>query len=443
MSKFFIIEPLKDGLYTGFKFKKSLKDFEFLPEISASELKNKKVYLVLDAPVFFIEITELSGTIPSFIQIQAENRVKESGLFTSPPKTIYKLIEATQTTSRVFIFAMEEKLINKHLDILRREQVKVEVVTHKILSAFSLFKHFMQNITDFPVLIVILNSAQIWYVVCSSQYPIYAKFSAIDEFLGISLENIINDILFIKDYTFRFHGEEIKHLVIIGKEHLRDLKDLSEKVKIPLKSLNIFKEALNYPEIFGVLYLENTYNLLPVYEKNFLNQLKLIEKIIPFMISFTVLSGVAGLVLFMFNSKLENNLNREQTLIRKLLNELSYKLPKNKIKQIEIFVNLEKEKRENIRIDQFLVWLSQIWEKNFIFDSLKIEPVQDSFYKFFLKIQICGNFLYSHKKAEELIDKIDNYFTIEKTDFVFSEKENKGILALEFTSKNESINTNL
>jgi len=273
MGHTWIIKPLKEDLFEGFKFDKKFKNFEFFPKIEPSQLKNQRVYLILEPQLFFIEILEVPGKIKEFIRLQAENRVKESGIFLSPPKTIYKILETLEVSSRIFVFSIEEKNINLYLEKLRKDQARVELITHKLLSTFCwLKKTFSHKDISFPILLILLDPTGIWYLVISEKAPLYGKFLAVDEFIGISSQALLGDILTLRDYVYRFFREDLKGILLLGKERGKIGKEeLIEATKLPLINLNLSseQEAYTYPEIFGAIELETEFNFLPYSEKVF------------------------------------------------------------------------------------------------------------------------------------------------------------------------------
>ena len=433
MDSIWIIKPLKENLFEGFKFDKKFKNFEFFSEIEVSQLKNQRVYLILEPQLFFVEIVEIPGKIREFIRIQAENRVKESGIFLSPPKTIYKILETLEVSSKVFVFGIEEKIINTYLERLRKAQARVEVITHKLLSTFCWFKRvFAYKDINYPVLLVILDPTGIWYLAVSEKAPLYGKFSPVDEFIGISPQALLGDILTLKDYLYRFFREDLKGLILLGKEREKIGKEaLIEATKLPIINLtSIAQEAYIYPEIFGAIELEPEFNFLPYLEKVFLNQIKWIEKLTPLFLGLASLNFLLGIVFYKMNSDLEKKIDLELLSTRKLINEIFYKLPEGSLQKIKTYINLEKEKIASFRLDEVLIWLSQIWDNNLILKNLKIENVGNNTSKILIDIEIRGDFLSAQKKTDELIKNFGRYFKIESSNFNFSGKENKATLSL-------------
>ncbi len=429
-----IIKPLKDEVFEGFQFDKKFKNFKFFSEIKPSQLKNQKVYLILEPQHFFMEIMDIPGKILDFIRIQAENRVKESGIFLSTPKTIYKILESFELSTKTFVFGMEEKIINRYLEILRKAQIRTEIVTHKLLSTFCWFKkEFTDKDILLPILIVILEKSGIWYLVVSEKSPLYGKFSAIDEFLGISSQALLEDISILKDYLYRFMREELKGIIFLGKERKKIMKEeFSEAIKLPLIEVESFllPEICEYPEIFGAIELDPEFNFLPYTEKIFLNQIKWIEKSTPFLLGLTFLNILLAGIFYKSNLELENKIKEELLSIRESINSISYKLPEKSLEKINTYINLEKERITNFNLNEFLIWLSQIWEKNFVLKNLKIENSSNNTYKISIEIEIKGDFLFSQKKTDELIENFEKYFKIENSKFNFIEKENKADLSL-------------
>jgi len=130
------------------------------------------------------------------------------------------------------------------------------------------------------------------------------------------------------------------------------------------------------------------------------------------------------------NSDLEKKIDLELLSTRKLINEISYKLPEESLQKIKTYINLEKEKIASFRLDEFLIWLSQIWDNNLILKNLKIENVGNNTSKILIDIEIRGDFLSTQKKTDELIKDFGRYFKIESSNFNFSGKENKATLSL-------------
>jgi len=434
MDSIWIIKPLKEALFEGFKFDKKFKNFEFFSEIEVSQLKNQRVYLILEPQLFFAEIVEIPGKIREFIRIQAENRVKESGIFLSPPKAIHKILETLEVSSKVFVFGMEEKIINTYLERLKKAQARVEVITHKLLSTFCWFKRvFAYKDISYPVLLVILDPTGIWYLATSEKAPLYGKFSPVDEFLGISSQALLGDILTLKDYLYRFFREDLKGLLLLGKEREKIGKEeLIEATKLPLINIDVSiqQEAYTYPEIFGAIELEPEFNFLPYLEKVFLNQIKWIEKLTPLFLGLASLNFLLGTIFYKMNSDLEKKIDFELLSTRKLINEISYKLPEEYLQKIKTYINLEKEKIASLRLDEFLIWLSQNWDNNLVLKNLKIENVGNNTSKILIDIEIRGDFLSTQKKTDGLIKNFGKYFKIESSNFNFSGKENKATLSL-------------
>ena len=434
MDSIWIIKPLKENLFEGFKFDKKFKDFEFFPEIELSQLKNQRVYLILERELFFAEIVEIPSQIKEFIRIQAENRVRESGIFLSPPKAIHKVLEILEVSSKVFVFGMEEKIINTHLERLRKAQARVEIITHKLLSTFCWFKKaFAYREISYPILLVILDPSGIWYLATSEKAPLYGKFSPVDEFIGISLHTLLGDILTLKDYLYRFFREDLKGLILLGKEREKIEKEaLIEATKLPLINLDSStqQEAYTYPEIFGAIELEPEFNFLPHLEKVFLNQIRWIERLTPLFLGLASLNFLLGIGFYKMNSNLEKKIDLELLSMRKFINEISYKLPEESLQKIKTYINLEKEKGASLKINEFLIWLSQIWDNNLFLKNLKIENIGNNTSKILIDIEIRGDFLFTQKKTDELINNFGRHFKIESSNFDFSGKENKATLSL-------------
>ena len=434
MDSIWIIRPLKENLFEGFKFYKKFKNFEFLPEIELSQLKNQRVYLILEPRLFFAEIVEIPGQIKEFIRIQAENRVKESGIFLSPPKTIHKILEILEVSSKVFVFGIEEKIINTYFERLRKAQARVEIITHKLLSTFCWFKKtFAYKDISYPILLVILDPTGIWYLAVSDEAPLYGKFSPVDEFIGISFQALLGDILTLKDYLYRFFREDLKGLLVLGKERGKiKEEELIEATKLPLINLSVStqQEAYNYPEIFGAIELEPEFNFLPYLEKIFLDQIKWVEKLTPLFLGLASLNFLLGIIFYKMNSNLEKKIELELLSMRKYINEISYKLPEESLQKIKTYINLEKEKRASLKINEFLIWLSQIWDNNLVLKNLKIENVGNNTSKILIDIEIKGDFLSTQKKTDELINNFGRHFKIESSNFDFLGKENKATLSL-------------
>lgn len=437
MDHLWIIKPQKEDLFEGFRFDKKFKDFEFFPEIKLSQLKNQRVYLVLEQELFFTEIAEIPGKIKEFIRIQAENRVKESGIFLTPPKAIYKILETFEASSKTFIFGMEEKVINTYLEKLRKAQARLEIITHKLLSTFCWFKKaFSDKDIGFPVLLVILDPTRIWYLIVSEKAPLYGKFSNVDEFIGISPQALLGDILTLKDYLYRFFREDLKGLLFLGKERERIRKeDIVEATKLPLinPDFSEIKEAYTYPEIFGAIELEPEFNFLPYKEKIFLKQIRWIEKLTPLFMGLTAFNILLGGLFYKINSDLEKKIELELLSIRETINQISYKLPEESLERIKTYINFEKEKETSLKLDEFLIWLSQIWDKSLVLKNLKIENLGNNTSKISIDMEIKGDFLSTQKKTDELIKNFGKYFKVEDSSFNFSGKENKATLSLKLS----------
>lgn len=437
MDHIWIIKPLRNDLFEGFRFDKKFKNFEFFPEIKTSQLKNQRVYLILEPQLFFTEIIEIPGKIKEFIKIQAENRVKESVIFLSSPKVIYKILETSEVSSKTFVFGMEEKIINTYTEKLRKAQARLEIITHKLLSTFCWFKKaFSHKNISFPILLVILDPLRIWYLVVSEKAPLYGKSSNVDEFIGISYQALSEDILTLKDYLYRFFREDLKGLIFLGKEREKIKKeDLAEATKLPLINLDFseVQEVYNYPEIFGAVELEREFSFLPYTEKVFLNQIRWIEKLTPLFLGLTVFNILLGGIFYKINSNLEERIESELFSMRKTINEISYKLPEESVEKIKTYINLEKEKAKSFKINEFLIWLSQIWDNSFVLKNLNIENPGNNTSKIFIDIEIKGDFLSSQKKTDELIKNFGRYFKIESSSFSFLGKENKAILSLQLS----------
>ena len=56
MDNIWIIKPLKENLFEGFKFDKKFKNFEFFSEIEISQLENQRVYLILEPQLFLSKL---------------------------------------------------------------------------------------------------------------------------------------------------------------------------------------------------------------------------------------------------------------------------------------------------------------------------------------------------------------------------------------------------
>ena len=434
MDNIWIVKPLKENLFEGFKFDKKFKDFEFFPEIEISHLKNQRVYLILEPQLFFAENIEIPGQIREFIRIQADHRVRESGIFLSPPKAIYKILETLEVSSKVFVFGMEEKIINTYLERLRKAQARVEIITHKLLSTFCWFKKaFAYKEISYPILLVILDPAGIWYLATSEKAPLYGKFSPVDEFLGISSQALLGDILTLKDYLYRFFREDLKGLLLLGKEREKIGKEeLIEATKLPLINIDVSiqQEAYTYPEIFGAIELEPEFNFLPYSEKVFLNQIKWIERLTPLFLGLASLNFLLGIGFYKMNSDLERKIELELLSVRKFINEISYKLPEESLQKIKTYISLEKERKLSLNLNEFLIWLSQIWDNNLVLKNLKIENVGNNTSKILIDIEIKGDFLSTQKKTDELIKNFGRHFKIESSNFNFLGKENKATLSL-------------
>ncbi|QER42615.1 hypothetical protein F1847_07630 [Thermodesulfobacterium sp. TA1] len=426
-----IIKPLKEDFFEGFKFDRQFKKFEFLPKIELSQIKKQKVYLILEPQIFFADYIEIPGKISEFIKVQAENRVKESGIFLSPPKTIYKVTETLEMSSKVFVFGIEEKLINNYLEKLRNVQARVEIITHKILSIFCWFqKQLYSESISLPVLLVILDPNEVWYLVVYQKAPLYIKFSVLDEFIGISTQIISENILSLKDYVYKFFQEDIKGLFFLGKERNKiNQEEIAEKTKLSLIDLNLktFEEAYSYPEIFGAITLDQNFNFLPNLEKLFLTQINWIEKLTPVILGLTGINILLCLYFYKINSDLEKKIEAEILNTNKVISEIAYKIPESSLPKIKTYLSLEKEKTTSLKLDEFLLWLSQIWNENLILKNLKVDKNN----KIFIEVEIKGDMITTQKRTDELINHFKKHFKIEKSNLHFFGRENKGILNLE------------
>jgi hypothetical protein len=435
MANLWIIKPLNEDIYRGFRFGKNLQNFEFFPEIEISQLKNQPVYLVLEPMLFFLENVEIPGKIPEFIRVQAENRVKESGLFTTAPKVVYKVVETGERISKVFVFAVEEKNIKPHTEKLKNAGAKIKLITHSLLSVFNLVKEKIksQNLPT-PLLLVKFDTSGIWYLVVSEKAPLYAKFSSIDEFIGFSLDRFSEDLLLIKDYLSRFLRTEIKGLVLLGKERNKIQPEAIQTLNIPLIEIQTFEksEFYDYPELLGAISLDEDFNFLSPEEKLFLKQLNLTKKVLPFVAGLIAVNFFLGGIFYKMNLNLEKEIEKELISIRKIIEEVSSKLPEESLQKIQSYINLEKERVSTLRIDELLIWLSQNWDDTFVLEDLKIEGSGNNTYKVVLDIEITGDFSHSQKEADKLIRKLSQYFKIEKSNLNFVEKEKKAELNLEF-----------
>ncbi|MCX8041014.1 MAG: hypothetical protein N3A56_00805 [Thermodesulfobacteriaceae bacterium] len=438
MSSVWIIKPTKKiDTFTGFKFDKNFKSYQQIQEIEASQLKNQRIYLILEPNLFHLEVVEVPGKIPAFIQVQAESRVKEMGLFLTPPKVIYKTLETLENSSKIFIFGMEEKVINSYMEILKKNLARVELVTHKLLSIFSwLKKNISQREPLFPILLILAEKGGTWFLVSSEKAPLYAKFSAVDEFLGLSPQAILEDTLTLRDYTSRFLGEGIKSLIILGeeKEKLFSVVNFQEALNLPLID---FKndEFERYPEIFGTIYLEETFNFLPLLEKLFFKELNLVERLTPFFLILMSLSLVSGYFFYQKNLELEKKINTEVSYLKSLAENVSYMLSEDSLKKIKTYLDLEKQKRNLLRIDELLVWLSQNWDKDFIFKDLKLTPKDNETYVISITFEIKGDWANHQIRVDKFIKEVNQKYNLQKSNFEFLEKEKRILVNLELLSK--------
>lgn len=429
-----IVTPLKEDLFTGFYFSKKTKCFEFFPEIDLIQLKKQRVYLVLDSQVFLADLLNIPGKVSEFIKVQAENRVKESGVFLTTPKVVYKVVETLETTSKVFVFGIEEKDINNYLEKLKNIQAKIELITHKVLCIFCCFQRILfSDKMGSPVLLVLFDKTRIWYIVASKQALLYVRFTVIDEFLGISSQTILENVLMVKDYVYRFFQEDLKGLAFLGKgiEQV-NLEEILRGSNLPLINFDskLPVEVMEYPEFFGATVLDPVFNFLPFSEKLFLTQINWVERLMPVFWGLTGINLLLGLFLYKHNLELQKHIDSEVLSVKKIINELSYRIPETSLPKIKTYLELEKEKRTTLRLDEFLLWLSQIWDSDFILKNVTIGNN-----KIIIEVEIKGELMIAQKRAEELISHFEKHFKTEKSSLNFSGKENKGILKLEAVIK--------
>lgn len=426
MYKKVIIKNVSEDKYEGILYEgkiTKIKRYEFLPEISLSELKNKEVFLILKTNRFFFENYTITLPVysPEIIKLKIKERINSLGYFGKEVNIYWKVVEKSDSQYRVCYLALERDFVENEIKKIKEiAGAKLQAVT---FLPFSLIGSIPKDSVD--KLVVHQEKDGLWLLIMSNGCLHYIEFFTVDEFLGINFDDLTKRISFLRNLYYRDTQKSI-NIIYTSDEHLLDM----------LKSLNveIRKIESEYPEYFGISNLDWKFNFLPEEERALKKVLEVNLKISYGIFFASVILFILTLIVHRLNSEIEKKIKQQELMINDSLQRLFSQYPENKLKTYRLYL-LERQKL--IKIPNSDIILSQIITT---FEGVKLNQFivkkEGDKYFFLLQGEKIGTTSEAPLLAERISRRLSPNFEIKESRIDYFQAESKIIFEIKGTLRN-------
>lgn len=395
-----------------------------------NEIKNKNSVQCVRVSLFsnlnYFEIADIKSHNKKFLSIASKKYVDNQFVFTEPYILKNKIIKSENGRFKVALSAIQKNDIDAVFSTINKINLPVDYITGYANSILSVSKYIInkndltllwaKNGTEIEIKVVDGNIA-------SREVREYENLESIDT--GFSN----NDILFLGDLSSKNSDTNLNRLKKAG------YKD---------------SDVLEYPELYGLFFMDKDFNFLYDDYKNEINSFKsskylLLASVVIFLI-FLFLSIEKYVA---FNRINKQFIDKKNALLLKQ-DKIKDKIPnKNEIDNLFKISKLENKFKQEPNVKAFLSWITNITPNSATIEYINIahknqknngqndeyndiQDEQNNTYanKFEAKIVvfIFGSYKITKQKAVDFIKKISQKVAPENSDFEYIKSENRAIL---------------
>ncbi len=338
------------------------------------------------------------------LQLQAEDRVRESGYFTGSFQTVICKISEGPITLEAGVLAVEPTGVRTLLETLGHAQARLKGLYHQALALAALGGRLSRE----PVLSVWVGPEGLWMTVSEAGQPAYIRYQEVDEFLGLEGLPIEENILAVMDYYERFFGKSISWLFPCGPR--RDLvPSVGALKRISPKEARLEareEDIQTYPELFGAVFVPEGYNLLPEDHKFFLRNLEWARLVGGTLFGLALLNYGLWAYFYQKNRTLEFDLQGMQKRLERRLSELEKRYPPAEVERLRRYLENKQAFEKQPRMDAFLWWLASHLPPGLRLAYLEVSPDRQRRYELRLRLVTEGDWVAARRTFMTFFDRI-------------------------------------
>ena len=398
-----------------------------LSEIFPKNLKGKKICLIFEPQDFYFSREIFPKTDHEILKLQIQEKLHELGLFETPPLIRYQIGEDLGNQVEVEIAALE----NKEISNLIRFSTEIESRLEKIVPEELAIAYLTLQETPKFILSIYISKNKFLIFLTGQGNIYYFRNIDIDPDFGIT-ENILEEgLLASMDYCERIIGIEIEGILTYGPQ--RDiLKENTINLYKPkfsfIKGTKIDK-ILEFPSLFGSIFIPDSFNFIPLNQLIFLKNLSRARYISYIFIILAIINyGLWG-IYEPKTSKLEREIKIIENEIKKKNEILQKLLPEEKRRIIEKRNLLINNYKKEFKLNNFLYYIENILPSKAEIIEAKGEKKEDSFL-FELKAKFEGELKVVEKEINTFYKKLANLYNLEERIFSYEPKKKEGILLI-------------
>lgn len=357
MSSFWVVKYEGDQLLgVRVSGRKGRWSFSRVEPLSWSTLAHRSVILLSTSPQAYFFRETLTRGPAEVLSLQAEEKVRGAGFFTGPFEFSLHRISEGPGQVEVGILALERQEVERWLGQLGQGLVRPKALYHQCLA----LAYLVAGLRTEPVLVAHFSDQGLWLVVVEGQHPVYMRFQAVDEFLGVEGFPVEENVLAVLDYYQRFFRRTLRHIFPCGphRERLHHLGALEEwSPEFPAWNLS-GEDLLTHPEFFGAVRVPASYSLLPETHRSFLRAFEWARYAGGVLFVLTLINY--GLVAYWHrqNRILDQELLRTSRILEFGLRELQRDYPPEEVKKLQNYLKWKQKFEKQPRMDEFLWWLA-------------------------------------------------------------------------------------
>ncbi len=413
MYKYYIVKLVRENLFEGLGIEgkpPNPKKFEYFPALTVEELRGKRVFLILNNPLFFYEIYGLNLPVYSeeIIRLRLTDRVNTAGYFTEPFSLFWKILKREGNFYELAYLALGSR------ELLRVKTLLKDVARCKLegiaFLPFALAKA-SEEIKE-EVFLVYGERGVLWILILKEGFPQIIEFFQIDELLGINYGELLGRLNFLKNLFYRDHHREITKVFLFQREHKEELEKGGFEV--------ILKER-EYSEFLFAPLVDPAFNLLSEEERAIKEVLERNYKISFALSGLAVIILSFGLYLKKANSNLEREIQRKEALITESINRFLSEYPEEKIKNFRVYLE-EREKLLKMPLPQEILGRLILACQDAKITSLEVKET-NSTYQINFSGEKTGQAEEITLFSQEFLKKLRTFVEIQQTQFDYSQEK--------------------
>ncbi len=360
MKKFYILEKIDNQVMGIEVFKEgSLFHVSCPQKLSYKNWRGCRSIIVDNTePIYFARETFTKGP-KEILLFQINEKLQPLAIFSRTPYIVFKILDETITEVDLIYFAIDKKGTKNNLEFFLKNEVRVEAQYHFVCCIASL----SLQLSSSAIMSLYLSDHVFWILITEGSDIVYIRKYTLDEFSTITESHIEEGVLTTIDYYHRFTNRPIDYFIAYGPRRdlapsLAGLKHL-DPLWDNLRGIDS-EIILQWPEFYGALFVPSEFNLIPENHRLWLTNLRYARLIACVLLFFSFINYGAWYYFYNKNTTLTSTMNYKEHLLISKARQIQKKFPSKRLDQLKNYLDIVQNFYDQPRIDELLVWLSDI-----------------------------------------------------------------------------------